>query len=142
MNTVSELLNIKGNTVWTISPDQPVIKAIEIMAEKNIGALMVVEDDRLCGVVSERDYTRNVALQDRSSRNTKVREIMTKQAVTITSEHTLNQCMALMTERGFRHLPVVDNDRLIGVLSMPDLVKVIVEQQQFTIAQLESYISQ
>ncbi|MBX2879723.1 MAG: CBS domain-containing protein [Granulosicoccus sp.] len=142
MNTVSELLKVKGNTVWTISPVQPVIEAIRLMADKNIGALMVVEGEKLCGVVSERDYTRNIALQDRSSRDTTVREIMTTQTVTVTSDDTLNQCMALMTVRGFRHLPVVDDDRLIGVLSMPDLVKVIVEQQQFTIDQLESYINQ
>lgn len=136
VRTVEDLLGVKGDVVWSIHPDQVVIDALKILSEKNIGALMVVENDELVGVVSERDYTREVVLRDRSTTDTTIREIMSGDVVSVEPSDTLDQCMALMTERGFRHLPVLHKGRLAGVLSMPDLVKVIVEQQQFTISKL------
>ncbi len=137
MKTVDDLLKVKGDAVWSVKPDQAVIDALKIMSEKNIGALMVVENDKLVGIVSERDFTRNVVLQDRSPSDTKVMEIMSGSVISVVPEDTLDHCMAIMTEKGFRHLPVLDYNGLAGVLSMPDLVRIIVEQQQFTIAQLE-----
>lgn len=137
MKTVDDLLAIKGDDVWSIEPDHAVIDAISLLAEKNIGALMVVENERLVGVVSERDFTRNIILQNRSTTETKVRDIMSTNVISVTPNETLEQCMSLMTERGFRHLPVVEQDQLAGVLSMPDLVKIIVEQQRFTITRLQ-----
>ena len=132
------MLTVKGDAVWSIEPDQGVIDALKLMAEKDIGALMVVEQDRLVGLMSERDYTRDIILKNRSSMSTQVKDIMSENVVTVAPDETLDQCMALMTEKGFLHLPVVDDGRLVGVLSMPDLVRIIVQQQQFTISQLES----
>ncbi|OED43715.1 hypothetical protein AB833_03190 [Chromatiales bacterium (ex Bugula neritina AB1)] len=137
MTTVKQLLTIKGDAVWSIDPHQTVFDALVLLSEKNIGALMVVENDTLVGVVSERDITRKVLLKDRSPKVTKVAEIMSEELVSVGPDETLEQCMAVMIERRFRHLPVVENHRIAGVLSMPDLVKVIVEQQQFTISRLE-----
>jgi len=138
MNTVEDLLAIKGDAVWSIGPDHAIIDAIKLLIEKNIGALMVTDGKRLIGVVSERDFTRNIILQNRSITETRVRDIMSTDVISVTPDETLEQCMAVMTDRGFRHLPVLDNDRLAGVLSMPDLVKIIVEQQRFTIDRLEN----
>jgi len=137
MKTVADLLKVKGDAVWSVKPEQAVIDALKLMSEKNVGALMVVENDKLIGVVSERDFTRNVVLQDRSPANITVMEIMSGDVISVEPDETLEQCMALMTERGIRHLPVLEHGRLVGVLSMPDLVRIIVEQQQFTISQLE-----
>ena len=137
LQTVQDLLAVKGDSVWSIEPDQGVIDALELMSEKNIGALIVVEQGRLVGIMSERDYTRGVVLQNRSTMDTKVKDIMSENVFTVAPDETLDHCMALMTEEGFRHLPVVKDDQLVGVLSMPDLVRIIVQQQQFTIAQLE-----
>ena len=138
LQTVKDLLTVKGDAVWSIEPDQGVIDALKLMAEKDVGALMVVEQGRLVGLMSERDYTRDIILKDRSSMSTQVKDIMSEGVVTVAPDETLDQCMALMTEKGFRHLPVVEGEQLVGVLSMPDLVRIIVQQQQFTIAQLES----
>lgn len=138
ITTVKQLLTIKGDTVWSIDPHQAVFDALALLSEKNIGALMVVENDTLVGVVSERDITRKVLLKDRSPKDTKVAEIMSEEIVSVGPDETLEQCMAVMIERRFRHLPVIENHRIAGVLSMPDLVKVIVEQQQFTISRLEN----
>lgn len=138
ITTVEDLLAIKGDAVWSIKPDQAVIDALGLLTEKNIGALMVTKDDRLVGVVSERDFTRDVLLKGRSPTDTTVEEIMSVNVSAVSPDQSLEECMALMVDRGFRHLPVLDQERLVGVLSMPDLVKVIVEQQQFTITQLSS----
>ncbi|MBX2883147.1 MAG: TusE/DsrC/DsvC family sulfur relay protein [Granulosicoccus sp.] len=137
IKSVGDLLDIKGDDVWSVKPDQLLIDAIQLLTEKNIGALMVVERSTLVGVVSERDLTRQIVLGEKSLETTQVKEIMSTNVVSVSSEDSLDSCMSLMTEYKFRHLPVVDESRLIGVLSMPDLVKVIVEQQQFTITQLQ-----
>ncbi len=136
ISTVQDLLELKGDTVWSISPVHVVIDALPILSEKNIGALMVVDDDRLVGVVSERDITREILLKQWSLKDTKIKDIMSENIVSVAPNDTLEECMALMVEQGFRHLPVLNQGRLAGVLSMPDLVKVIVEQQQFTISLL------
>nr|CAA6819706.1 MAG: Unknown protein [uncultured Thiotrichaceae bacterium] len=137
LQTVDDLLTVKGDAVWSVEPDLVVIDALRLMSEKDIGALMVVEDGKLTGLMSERDYTRDVVLQGRSSSDTKVKDIMTNKVVTVNTGETLEQCMALMAEQNFRHLPVLNDGRLKGVVSMPDLVRVIVQQQQFTISRLE-----
>jgi TusE/DsrC/DsvC family sulfur relay protein len=136
ITTVDDLLGIKGDSVWSIEPQQPVIDALSLLAEKNIGALMVVEEDRLVGVVSERDFTRDVLLKGRSPSATAVKEIMTENIISVAPDDSLEECMSRMVDRRFRHLPVLNENRLVGVLSMPDIVKVIVEQQQFTISRL------
>lgn len=138
MGTVRDLIKVKGDAVWSVSPDQTVIDALALMSDKNIGAVMVIEHEKLIGIISERDYTRAVVAHDHSSIEKTVRELMTDDVVAVSPDETLDQCMWLMTERGFRHLPVVEKDRVVAVLSMPDLVRIIVEQQQFTIARLES----
>lgn len=140
LQTVQDLLSVKGGSVWFIEPDQDVIDALRLMSDKNIGALMVVENDRLVGLMSERDYTRGIVLKDRSSMSTKVKDIMSENVVTVAPNETLDHCMALMTEKSFRHLPVVKDGQLVGVLSMPDLVRIIVQQQQFTISRLENRV--
>jgi len=136
LQTVEDLLVVKGDSVWSIEPDQNVIEALRLLSEKNIGAVMVVEQNRLVGLMSERDYTRDVVLRDRSPKDTKVKDIMTENVVAVSPDDTLDNCMAIMTEKKFRHLPVLKDDRLVGVLSMTDLVRIIVQQQQFTISQL------
>ena len=138
LQTVSDLLAVKGDEVWSIEPDQTVFDGLGLMSEKNIGALMVVKNGILVGLMSERDYTRNIVLQGRSAMSTKVKEIMSESVFTVAPDETLDHCMALMTEKGFRHLPVIKARQLVGVLSMPDLVRIIVQQQQFTISQLEN----
>jgi CBS domain-containing protein len=142
MATVQRLLENKGNQVWSVAPDAMVYEALELMAAKNVGALVVREGDRLAGILSERDYARSIVLKDRSSRTTPVSEIMTRSVYTVRPEHSLEECMALMTERHIRHLPVFDgDDRLIGIISIGDVVKQIISEQDFLIQQLESYIA-
>jgi len=136
IRTVEDLLEVKGDAVWSISPDQAVIDALAILSEKNVGALMVVNNDRLVGVISERDITREILLKQWSLNDTKIKDIMSGKIVSVTPADSLEECMALMVDQGFRHLPVLNQGQLAGVLSMPDLVKVIVEQQQFTISLL------
>ncbi len=136
ITTVRDLLALKGDAVWSVSPEETVFDALVALSERNIGALMVVENDALVGVVSERDITRNALLKNWSPQKTTVAEIMSDEIVTVTPDQTLEACMAVMIERRFRHLPVVEQSRIAGVLSMPDLVNVIVEQQKFTISRL------
>jgi CBS domain-containing protein len=140
MKTVKQLLQVKGSAVHTIAADASVLDAIKLMAEKGIGALVVLEAGRLAGVVSERDYARKVILHGRSSQDTAVREIMTYEMVTVRSEQTVEDCMALMTDKRVRHLPVVDAGKLAGVVSIGDLVKEVIADREETIKQLESYI--
>lgn len=140
MKTVKQLLQVKGSTVHTIAADASVLDAIKLMAEKGIGALVVLDAGRLAGVVSERDYARKVILHGRSSQDTAVREIMTDEVVTVRSEQTVEDCMALMTDKRIRHLPVVDAGKLAGVVSIGDLVKEVIADREETIKQLESYI--
>jgi CBS domain-containing protein len=139
--TISEILNHKGNQVWSISPDETVFDAIELMAEKNIGALLVIESSRLVGILTERDYTRKVALKGRSSKETAVREILTGNPVHVTPDHTIEDCMRLMTEHRVRHLPILESNRILGVVSIGDLVNWIITAQSSTIHQLQTYIS-
>ena len=140
MMTVRELLERKGGVVWTIAPSASVLEAIKIMAEKAVGALVVMDGSNLMGIISERDYARKVILQGRSSKETSCREIMTGKVFYVAPERTLDECMALMTEKRIRHLPVIENGSLVGIVSIGDCIKAIVSKQEFIIAQLENYI--
>jgi CBS domain-containing protein len=139
--SINEILDHKGSTVWTIAPDATVFEAIQMMSDKNIGALLVTERDKLIGIISERDYTRKVALKGKSSKELKVREIIPDRVFSVTPQHTIEECMRLMTERRVRHLPVLDGEKIIGVVSIGDLVNWIISAQSTTIRQLETYIS-
>jgi CBS domain-containing protein len=141
MTTVSDLLAQKGHDVWSIEPEATVFEALQLMAEKRIGAVLVITSGRPIGILSERDYARKIILLDRSSRQTPVREIMTPDPVFIRPDQTLEECMALMTARRIRHLPVVQDDRAVGLISIGDVVKAKLSNQQFVIRQLENYIS-
>ncbi|MBX3664833.1 MAG: CBS domain-containing protein [Burkholderiales bacterium] len=140
METVSQLLQGKGGNVWWVSPESSVFDALKLMAEKNCGALLVMADGRLLGVLSERDYARKVILLGKSSHELSVRDIMSEKVVCVSPEQTVDDCMGLMSSKRIRHLPVLDGGRIIGVLSVGDLVKAVIEMQQQTIQQLESYI--
>ena len=141
MKTVSMLLRAKGPEVLSIVPDAPVFDALALMAERNVGALLVMEAGRLVGILSERDYARKVILKGKTSRETPVREIMSSHVVSIRPEQTIAECMALMTERRIRHLPVLEGDGLVGIISIGDVVKAIITEQEFVIEQLQSYIT-
>lgn len=141
MHTVRHCLQMKGNDVWSIHPDASILEALSLMAEKNIGALLVIEDNQIVGVFSERDYARKVILQGKSSRETKVREIMTGRVFYVSMSQSIEECMALMTDKHIRHLPVLENNELVGVISIGDVVKEIIAEQEFVINQLENYIS-
>jgi CBS domain-containing protein len=140
MATASTLLKHKGRIVHNVAPNAPVLDAIKIMAEHGIGALLVMQSERLLGVVSERDYARKVILKGRSSNDTLVSQIMSAPVLTVAPGQSINDCMRLMTEHRVRHLPVVEGDRVIGVLSIGDLVRAVLEEQKQTIEQLEQYI--
>lgn len=140
MTTLQKLLEGKGHDVWSVHPNDTVFDAIKVLASKDIGALVVIEDDRLVGIFSERDYARNVYLKGKSSPETPVRDIMAAPVICVRPDQSVNKCMALMTEKRIRHLPVMDDDELIGMVSIGDLVKSVIAEQQFTIEQLEHYI--
>jgi CBS domain-containing protein len=139
--TISEILQHKGGTVWTVPPDVTVFEAIQKMAEKNVGALLVTSQDKLVGIISERDYTRKVAIKGKSSKELKVGEILSEHLVHVTPAHSIEECMRLMTEHRIRHLPVLEGEKIIGVVSIGDLVNWIISAQHTTIRQLETYIS-
>ena len=141
MTTVRHLLAQKGYEICSISPDDSVFDAIKMMAEKNIGSLVVIEDGRLVGIITERHYARNVVLKGRTSPQTRVREIMQTNVVCVRRDHTVEECMAVMTSKLVRHLPVVDDGKLLGIVSIGDLVKSTISDQRFVIEQLEHYIS-
>lgn len=141
MATVRQILEDKGNQVWTISADKSVYDALRLMGEKEIGALAVVEGDKLIGMLSERDYARKVVLKGKTSRETLVGAIMSSPVHAIRPDQSVKECMALMTEKRIRHLPVLEDGRLIGLISQGDLVKSIIDEQQFIIGQLENYIA-
>ena len=141
MSSIRQLLERKGSEVWKTSPEASVFEALQQLADKNIGALLVLRNEELVGVVSERDYARKVVLQGKTSMETPVEEIMTKEVVTVGSENTVEEAMALMTDKHIRHLPVLDGEKIVGVVSIGDLVKAIIADQEFTINQLENYIS-
>lgn len=139
--TVKRILEKKGNDIWSVSPETTVFDTIALMSEKSIGAVVVMENDRLKGILSERDYTRKVILEGRASKSTRADEIMTAKVVVAGSERTAEECMALMTEKRIRHLPIVDGDTVIGMLSMGDVVKAVVETRGLMIELLERYIT-
>ena len=139
--TVYDILHNKSGQVWTTSPQANVYEAIHLMGEKNIGALVAVEGDEVVGVLSERDYSRKVVLQGRTSRNTLVGEILSRPAITVRSKDSIETCMQLMTGNRIRHLPVVDDGRLAGLISIGDLVSWVMQSQRHTIQQLQGYIA-
>jgi CBS domain-containing protein len=141
MRTVRQLLEAKAPGVFAIGPEAPVLDAIRLMAEKRIGALLVMEAGALAGIVSERDYARKVVLQGRSSRETPVRDIMTADVVSVRLDDSVERCMGLVTERRIRHLPVLENGHVVGVVSIGDLVKAVIEDQQVELDQLQRYIA-
>jgi len=138
---VSGILGAKGKTVWSVAPDTTVLSAIALMAEKNIGAVLVMEGDRLVGILSERDYTRKVMLKGRASRETKVREIMVEGPITVAPEQSVDACLHIMTEHRVRHLPVTEGAKVAGLVSIGDLVNWVISAQSATIDHLEGYIS-
>ena len=141
MLRVKHLLSAKGNQVWSIEPEDPVLRAIEVMADKHIGALPVTRGSALVGIVSERDYARKVILLGRSSAETQVWEIMSSPVITVSPNEDVRQCMQLMTEKRIRHLPVVADGQMVGVISIGDLVRAVIEEQDQTIEQLERFIA-
>jgi CBS domain-containing protein len=141
MKRVSDILEAKGHHVWSVEPDTSVYDAIKLMADKEIGALLVIQNGKLVGLISERDYARKVILQGRASRTTPVSEIMTSRVIYAQPDQNVEECMALMTEKRIRHLPVLDRDQLVGIISIGDLVKSIIVEQKFIIEQLEKYIT-
>ena len=141
MNTIGQLLESKGKDIWSIVPNATVFEALRIMAQNNVGALLVIDKDNLVGIFSERDYARKVILEGKSSKDTAVGELMTKDVYYIDPKNTLQESMAVMTARHIRHMPVLDKDRLVGMVTLGDVVKQIIAEQEFTIRELEKYIS-
>jgi CBS domain-containing protein len=142
MKPVSELLIKRNSALWTVRPDDTVFDALHLLAEHEVGALMVMDHGKLVGIMSERDYTRKIALQGKNSKETKVAEIMTKNVLVVAPGTRTRQCMALMSEKKIRHLPVMEGDTVIGMISIRDIMDDIIADHEFTIAQLESYINQ
>jgi CBS domain-containing protein len=140
MKTVRQIIEAKTHKVLAVSPDATVYDALKLMAERDVGALVVMDGERLAGIFSERDYARKVILHGKASKDTTVREIMTEKVLCVRPEQTMDQCMALMTDKRVRHLPVLDHKHVIGVISIGDVVKEVISEQQFMIEQLEQYI--
>jgi CBS domain-containing protein len=141
MKTVGDVLRVKGSVVFAAEPDATVYHALTVMAERNIGALVVREGERVVGIFSERDYARQVVLKGKASKDTPIRDVMTARVVFVRPEQNLEECMALMTDKHIRHLPVLDEAKLVGILSIGDVVKAVISEKEFLIAQLENYIS-
>jgi len=141
IHTIGQLLEAKGKDIWSISPHVTVFEALRIMAKKNIGVLLVIDKEKLVGIFSERDYVQKVILKGKSSKDTNVGELMTTEVFYIDPKNTLHECMAIMTVKHIRHMPVLENDQLIGMLTLGDVVKQIISEQEFTIRELEKYIS-
>lgn len=140
MYHVRQLLQAKGNKVYTIAPEATVYEALQLMAEKNIGALVVIEEGKVVGILSERDYARNVILKGKSSKTTSVADLMTEEVLYVSPDDTVENCMALMTNKRLRHLPVMENGQLVGIVSIGDIVKEIISDREFMIRELERYI--
>jgi len=141
MHTAADILRLKGSSIWSIAPNVKIIEALHIMADKGVGALLVMDGEKLVGIVTERDYARKVALEERSSRESLVSEIMSHRVLCARPDQTVEECMALMSDKRARHLPVIDHKKIIGVISIGDLVKAIITEQQFEIEQLQNYIN-
>lgn len=141
MMTVKDLLNHKGHDVLSLAPSDTVYDAIKLMAEKSIGALLVMDGGKMVGIVSERDYARKVILQGKRSQETPVRDIMTTKVIFVPPTRTVDETMAIMTDKRIRHLPVIENDRVIGIISIGDVVRAVISEKEFLIQQLESYIT-
>jgi CBS domain-containing protein len=141
MIKIGQLLNTKGHDVWYVSPQAAVFDALKLMAEKDIGALLVLENENLVGIISERDYARKVILKGKNSMDTLVKDIMTSEVITIQADQTIDSCMELMTNHHIRHLPVYKGNQLIGIISIGDVVKAIISQQEYLIEQMEQYIT-
>ena len=141
MNTIRQLLQTKGHDIWSARPDTSVYDALQLMAEHNIGALLVLDGDDLVGIFSERDYARKVVLKGKTSRGTTVGEIMSLRVSCVRSDQTIEESMALMTDKRIRHLPVLEDDKLVGLISIGDVVKAVISEQEFIIGQLENYIT-
>ncbi len=140
-SSISEILAYKGSAAWSIAPDATVFEAIQLMADKNVGAVLVTENDKLVGIVSERDYTRKVVLKGKSSRTTAVREILSSHVIRVSPSQTVEECMRLMTDHHVRHLPVLEGEKTVGIVSIGDLVNWIISAQQTAISQLQTYIT-
>ena len=141
MNTIRQLLQTKGHDLWSARPDTSVYDALQLMDEHSIGALLVLDGDDLVGIFSERDYARKVVLKGKTSRGTNVEEIMSRRVSCVRTDQTIEECMALMTDKQIRHLPVLEDDKLVGVISIGDVVKAVISEQEFLISQLENYIT-
>src|SRR2546428_10843959 len=141
MPKVRNILKEKGNAIYSIAPDQTVYEALELLVDKNIGALVVIDNGKFVGIFTERDYARKVILKGKASKETLIGEIMSANPITISSDESLEQCMKLMTNKFIRHLPVVDDGKLVGLVSIGDLVKYIIDEQKFIIENLETYIA-
>ena len=141
MRLVSQILQSKGHDVWFVGPQTTVFDAVKLMSEKGVGALLVMENKKMVGIITERDYARKVILAGKSSRQTPVKDVMTKRVLWVAPERTVEESMALMTDKRVRHLPVVDNTRVVGMVSIGDLVKAIIAEQQIIIDQLQNYIT-
>lgn len=141
MKSVSDILNAKGHDIWAVKPDDTIFDSLQLMADKGIGALLVMDGEKLIGIVTERDYARKVILEGKSSKSSPIADIMTSKVLCVSPERTVEECMVLMTDKRARHLPVVDDERVVGVLSIGDLVKAVISEQQTLIDQLQHYIS-
>lgn len=141
MRLVKNILDSKGTDIWCIGSEDSVLDAIKMMADRRIGALLVIDDENLTGIISERDYARKVILKGRSSENTKVSEIMSSDLICMSPDDSVENCMAIMTEKHIRHLPIIRDEKVVGMVSIGDLVKSIIEEQTYTIKQLEMYIT-
>ena len=141
MTTIAQLLNTKGNQIWSVEPKATIFEALEIMSEKEIGALLVMEDGKLTGIFSERDYARKVILKGKSSKETPVGELMTKKVFYMDPQKTINDCMAMMTAKRIRHVPVIEDNQVVGIVTIGDVVNQIISEQEVTINHLENYIT-
>ena len=141
MKTVRDILKSKGTDIWSVKPDDTVFDSLQLMADKGIGSLLVMEGDKLVGIVTERDYARKIILDGKSSKGSIVAEVMTKRVLWVAPERTVQECMALMTDKRARHLPVLEDERVVGVVSIGDLVKAVMSEQQVLIEQLQHYIA-
>lgn len=141
MKTVKDILSSKGHEVWSVTSADSVFDAVKMMAEKGVGALLVMDDGKLVGIITERDYARKIILEGKSSRNSAVSDVMTRKVLCVTPDREVDECMALMTDKRARHLPVLEHKQVVGVISIGDLVKAMISEQQFLIDQLQQYIS-